>query len=86
MLSADFEKKAARSELPRIHHQLRNGQHRFDDALEETLPGVPTKIPPRATSVAPKREQRGQLQPSDVKLRGCTGCHDQRSSTGSTSA
>lgn len=45
-----------------------NGQHRFDDALEETLPGVPTKIPPRATSDAPKREQRGQLQPSDVKF------------------
>ena len=53
----------------------RNGQHRLDDALEESLPGPtgptgPTGPGPQPVEPRPKREQRGQLQPSDVKLLG----------------
>jgi len=47
-----------------------NGQHRLDDALEESLPGPtgPTGPGPQPVEPRPKREQRGQLQPSDVKF------------------
>ena len=49
----------------------RHGQHRLDDALEESVPGPtgPTG-PGQPVEPRPKREQRGQLQPSDVKLLG----------------
>lgn len=49
--------------------QLRNGQHRFDEALDESLPtaSVASAAPPAVQTA--KREQR-QLQPSDVKLPG----------------
>ena len=52
----------------------RNGQHRLDDALE-SLPGPTAPAAAAAPGPAPvearsKREQRGQLQPADVKLPG----------------